>query len=341
MSTKKFIIFMFLTSVITIIGYAQYAPQINGYTQIRMETNYKSNPIFYIKRIKLWLTGKIAGDNNQEFLYKTQVFFSKTTPKPLLLDARLGYKYNNFTLWVGQQVVDYGRQTNKGDTKILMGDRARYYYTLTPDAEACLRDVGIQAFYKVENNGHISIGYFNGTFSNVYKNPNYSSMITNRFVYDVSLFDKGTITLDYSLMYRYANNLMFSRSLGTIPFSGKDLRGEFATELKIWKFDIETAYNYAQFISNTDTVYKASGYYLLFNTFVTNKDVVVLAIDQMDLPKFTSIYSSLPYYGIGYSHLFKGQKVKLTLYNWIHKLGYDNWDYITGVQFQMYIKTKK
>jgi len=307
--------------------------QVNGYTQVRMETNYKSNPNFYIRRTRLWIDGHIPYNGKGEFLFRTKVYFTKGDRNVRLMDAKVGYRYENFQLWVGQQVPDFGRQITQGDSKIPLGERARYNYYLTPGEEGLLRDIGVQAFYKFDSRGHVSLGYFNGYFANNYLSENYNFLITHRFTYDIIKKDNDFLALGYSVMYRRAVDLEMPKIL-TDTFTGNDFRYELEFEARLNKIDIEAGYVRALLKSDNGQFYSADGFYTNFNTYITNKDIAIVAVDYMSLPDNNETFE--PWYVLGYSHLFKGNKVKLSINQWFQYTG-SNIDTYTRMQLQIFL----
>ncbi len=335
---KRFGILLTLV-LVSLMGYSQEkkTPQpfiIDGYIQVRGATNYQSNPNFYLRRIKIWMKNTPQNKPYGDFLYKIKIFFTKGNKLPTLFDAQVGYKYKNFSIWMGQQVIDFGRQITLGDAKIYMGERARLNYYLSPGAESVLRDIGLQAFYHFNNKrGHISFGYFNGYFANTYMDYNKCFMFNHRLSYNIINHKKNYLNFQYSLSYRKADSLYFKKLIGSIPFSGTDIRTEIAMEARYGIMFLEAAYNKAWLLSETNN-YIADGFYAFLNTFVTPKDVVILAVDNLNTP----LMPNSTMYGIGYSHLFNGHRTKLTINHWITPAN-NQLSHYTFVQMQIFLKT--
>ena len=122
-------------------------------------------------------------------------------------------------------------------------------------------------------------------------------------------------------------------------FTGRDLRYELEFETRFFKTNVEMGFAQA-FLRDVEKqqFYRSQGFYANINQYFTKKDIGIIGVDYLQLPGDKSLpVGDVPWFILGYSRLFHGDKVKLSVNQWVK---YDNssFDTFSRIQFQVFIK---
>ena len=199
-------------------------------------------------------------------------------------------------------------QRKQPDYAIPLDERADVVNALVPGAETMARDIGVELKLEDNKTGLLSFGFFNGNGAN-----NISNQRNFLYVNRGSLFllkkIKSKLEFGYSLSYRKANNLQFSKIFGSnFPFSGDDFRFGFEEKLNIGNFELQSEYIEAHLGAQ-----KAYGYYVLADYLFASNNLVTLSVEQLSDLNASTIDN--PWYVTGYSYLLKGNDIKLSIDN--------------------------
>ncbi len=300
----------------------------NGYLQYRFTDNYLNQTDFSVRRAKLWLYGSVPANEGQ-WGYKLQaIFHQKVKFQFLLQDVFVSYKINDLEITAGQFVPYFSLQRKQPDYIIPLNERADVVNALVPGAETMARDIGIELVLEDLKTGFLTFGFFNGNGAN-----NVSNEKNFLYVNHGSLLllnnPRSKMELDYSLSYRHAHNLQFSKIFGNnFSFTGNDFRFGIGGKLNIGRFEFQSEYLEAHPGSQ-----KAYGYYALCDYLLASKNLITLSVEQLyDLNSSTV---DNPWYSLDYSYLFKGNYIKLTLDNRVQFTSAKTNSYTT-LQFQYF-----
>ncbi len=280
----------------------------NGYLQFRFSDNYLDQAEFSIRRAKFWVNG-VLPDNNGTWSYKIQAnFLQQVKYQFLLQDVFVSYKINDFAVTAGQFVLDYSLQRKQPDYSIPLDERANVVNALVPAAETMARDIGIELKLEDKKNRSFSLGFFNGNGANNVSN-NRNFLLINRSSYLLLNNSESQLELGYNLSYRYAHNLGFSKIFGSnFLFTGNDFRFGFEGKLNLGNFELQSEYIEAHL-----GYQKAYGYYALADYIIASKHLITLSVEQLKDLNPSTIDNT--WYVIGYSHLLKGNDIKISFDN--------------------------
>ncbi len=310
-----------------IFGHSEF----NAYSQIRFSTNFNDSYNFSLRRLKMWL--KSAPDFSEHWSYKIQVITSGSKKEMFFLeDAKVGYKTGIWSFDFGQFVPQYSLQRFQSDYRLPVIERAKVIDCIIPDGTLGVRDIGIQATLKTENNVvRSSIGIFNGYGIKEYRFSNTGVMLTNKTVFNIP-FENGNIQTGWSGQFRKAENLKIPKVLpDTVLFSGNDFRYNFFVNYIYKNFKIQGEYLTAFFDKE-----KSEGWYLLSSLVLNKKNEIVFAYENYkDLISETD---DLPYFHIGYNYLIHSYKIKLFFDNYFQINNNSIQNYTASVQLQVFLK---
>ena len=289
-------------------AFSQQKINWNGYLQYRFSDNYLNQTNFSIRRAKFWVDGSLPSENGN-WSYKLQANFHQQVKFQLLLqDVLINYKINKLEITAGQFVPDFSLQRKEPDYAIPLDERADVVNALVPGAETMARDIGVELKLADTKTGSLSFGFFNGNGANTVSNQK-NFLYVNRGSLFLINNSKSKLELGYNLSYRDAHNLQFSKIFGNnFSFTGKDFRLGFEGKLNLGDFELQSEYIEAHLGSQ-----KAYGYYALADYLFASKNLVTLAIEQLNDLNPTTVDN--PWYVIGYSYLVKGSDIKLSLDN--------------------------
>ena len=282
--------------------------QWQGYAQIRGSSDLDSIYNFSINRLKFWVSG-IHPLVNGSFIWHTKVLYSSKVGKyPVLLDAYVGYKINNWQMLVGQQIPDFSLQRAQPDYLIAENLRSRTVATLVPGSISYARDLGIQVkrFFHHQK-GHFSLGIFNGTGANNITLSGNHYLISGRLVYKI-IDRPWHVNFGTSLIHRTYTNQQFKPiTLNTTELTGDDNRYGFEAETgnSYWQFQ-------AEYIAVKLTDQNTYGAYVHGQWLLGDKHLIFINLEdyQNDWQN-----SHTQYYTLGYSYHFAGDIAKITIDN--------------------------
>ena len=298
-------------SLFTVLNYSLLGQQKvnwNGYLQFRFSDNYLNQSNFLVRRAKFWVDGLLPSGEGS-WGYKLQANFHLQVKFQFLLqDVLVYYKINNFEITAGQFVPNFSLQRKQPDYIIPLDERADVVNALVPGAETMARDIGVELKFADNNFGSFSLGFFNGNGANII-----SDKRNFLYVNSGSLFllnnSESKLELGYSLSYRNAHDLEFSRILrSNFAFTGNDFRFGFKGRLNLGNFELQSEYIQANLGQE-----KAHGYYVLADYLFISKHLFTLSIEQYN--DFNPSTFDDPWYVTGYSYLLKGNEIKFSLDN--------------------------
>ncbi len=197
-------------------------------------------------------------------------------------------------------------QRKQPDYAIPLDERAEVVNTLVPGAETMARDIGVELKLEDNKTGFLSFGFFNGNGANNVSNQRNFLYVNHASLYFIH-HSESKLELGYNLSYRAAHNLQFSKIFGNnFSFTGNDFRFGFEGKLNIDDFELQSEYIEAH-LGNR----KAYGYYALADYLFASKNLVTLAVEQLNDLNSSTAYN--PWYTIGYSYLLKGNDIKISL----------------------------
>ncbi len=305
--------------------------EFNAYSQIRFSVNFDDNFNFSLRRLKMWL--KSAPDFSEHWSYKIQVITSGSKKEMFFLeDAKIGYKTGIWSFDFGQFVPQYSLQRFQSDYRLPVIERAKAVDCIIPNGTLGVRDAGIQATVKTENNAvQSSIGVFNGYGIKEYRFNNKGVMLTNKTVFNIP-FENGNLQTGWSGQFRKAENLKIPEVLSdSVLFSGDDLRYNFFVNYVYKNFKIQGEYLTAFFDKE-----KSEGWYLLSSLILNKKNEIVFAYE--DYKDLISETDDLPYFHIGYNYLINSYKLKLFFDNYFQINNNSIQNYTASVQLQVFLK---
>ncbi len=299
----------------------------NGYIQLRGTTNFDDHYGFSLRRLKLWVHSGPGFSDHWSFKVQT-TFSSFAREKFFLQDVKAGYRNGIFSLDMGQFVPQYSLQRFQHDYLLPSIERAKVINTLIPDGTLGVRDLGVQANISTKNRLlRTSVGIFNGYGILEYRFNNAGFMITHKTTVRLPV-GKNTLQAGYSFQYRKAENLRIPFVLpDTLFFSGNDIRFNIFARYSSKHLEIQGEYLNAGFDGQ-----HAYGYYIL-SAITLKKEQIVLSWEYYhDLIDETS---DRPCYRIGYNHLFREHKLKLSADNYF-RIRDHRTEYIASLQFQIF-----
>lgn len=303
----------------------------NGYTQLRVSTNFDDNTTFMLRRMKLWV--KSTPEFSEHWSYKIQATITSLLQEKFFFqDAKVTYKTGLFSFDFGQFIPAYSLQWSQPDFKIPTIERAMVINGITPNGTMGVRDIGSQANFHSKNKLiEASVGVFNGYGIKEYRFNNKGYMLTNKTALNFKI-NKQKLQIGYSLQYRKADNLQIKHVLpDTVLFSGNDFR-----------YNIFAIYQYkflslqAEYLNANLENKMAGGYYFLATINVKQKSQIVLSYEKYnDLIAETN---NDPYLHLGYNFLLNKQKLMLFFDNFFQltNSGIDN--YMASLQLQIFFK---
>jgi len=231
----------------------------------------------------------------------------------------------------GQFVPDFSLERVEGDAYLPLAERAAVVNTLIPSGDTYARDIGAEFVVEPKKSGfHASVGIYNGNGGNTKSNEDRRFLYTNRTTYNIRFTDDLSWTSGFSLAYRNKNGLTFPGIFGNdSTFSGRDLRWGAETHLKADRWEIQSEYIQADLEGRG----KSYGYYAFADYDITPKNQVVLSTEK--LKTLAASYLGEPWYIVGYSHFFNGQKVKVMADAGAQFLS-DRTNYSAVIQFQLF-----
>jgi hypothetical protein len=305
--TTVLIIIFFLC--INLNSLAQQKIDWNGYLQYRFSDNYLNETNFSVRRVKFWVFGNLPLESGDSWNYKLQAIFHQQVKYEFWLqDILVSYKTNGFEITAGQFVSNFSLQRKQPDYSIPLDERANVVNALVPAAESMARDIGVELKLEDKNTGSLSFGFFNGNgANNVVSQKNF--LYVNRGSFFLLNNAGSKLEFGYSLSYRDAHNLQFSKIFGSnFSFTGNDFRFGFEGKLNLGDFELQTEYIEAHLGYR-----KAYGYYFLADYTIASKHLVTFSIEQLN--DLNSSTMDNTWYNIGYSYLLKGNDIKISLNN--------------------------
>lgn len=299
----------------------------NGYLQYRFTDNYVNQEAFSVRRAKFWVNGTLP-EENHAWSYKLQAMFHQLAQFDFLLqDVYVNYKASDFEITGGQFVPDFSLQRKQPDYQIPLAERAAVVNALVPTAETMARDIGIEATLNENHVGSISLGFFNGNGANTISNKK-NFLYVQRSTFSL-LHADVTLQLGYNLSYRNATSIQCAKMLGpNASFAGNDFRFGFEERFTLRGFELQSEYIEAHLGAR-----KASGFYALANYLITPTHQVTLSAEQ--LKDLNSSTDDNPWYIMAYTHLIKGNQVKVSLENRF-QFTHSKTNAQTTVQFQYF-----
>ena len=308
---------------------AQNKTEWNGYLQTRLNSNYLGRNSFSLRRVKFWLKGKTPF--NQNISYKIQTIYRwNNTGYLALQDAYAEYSSSSFNIRAGQMKPDYSLEWNQADYKLPTIERAQAVNALVPGAKSMARDIGADVLYHTSTKNFItSIGIWNGAGANVKLNKKNNYLITNRSTFSDNI-NALHYEIGYSIAYRKSNQMIFSKIFGTnqIAFSGNDFR--WGADVHLFTNDWEFQAEYLQ--ANLGGA-KAYGYYILSEYTIEQKNQVVFLLDKFH--GLNSLTENNPWIGIGFNHLFEGNKLKM-MFDTRAQFNQNKTNYTSTIQLQLF-----
>ena len=283
---------------------------LESYAQIRFTTDFVKLNNFQLRRLKFKLTSTPKFLSHWSYYLKFEVK-SKNYAIFSLLDARIAYKIDNITFYLGQFLPDFSLQRFQSDSKIPTIERQSLVSNFIPNAGLGKRDVGIQAFYLSENKlFYTSLGVFNGTGTKQWNFNNNSFLTSHKSFISINKNSNFKLKTGYSLMYRYAQNLKFKTILpDSIYFTGKDIRVNAFLQFSIKNFVFQTEY-----IKLWLNSWQTDGFYFL-TYYTLRKHQFVFSYEK--LQDLNTLTKDLPQFYIGYNYLIDNNDLKISLaYTW-------------------------
>ena len=305
---KSNLLLLFTAAILALFPQALFSQskvEWNGYLQTRFSDDFRSNTGFSIRRAKLWLDGPAPVGENLYFRMQG-IFRYQTSGTFMLQDVYGEYRMPFGFVRAGQFVPDFSLERAQGDAFIPLIERAAVVNSLIPSGDTYARDIGAEFVLEPKQSGfHTSFGIYNGNGGNTKSNEDRQFLYTNRTTYDIRFTDNLSWTNGFSLAYRDKKDLSFPGILGSgRTFSGEDFRWGLETHLKSNKWEIQAEYIQADLEND-----KSYGYYAFGDYDLDSLNQVVLSTEKLDV-----VYPSCatePWYIVGYSHFFSGQKFKL------------------------------
>ena len=297
------ILFVVLTCVESSL--AQEKVTWNGYLQTRFSDDFRSNTGFSIRRAKLWVGGPAPFDANMQF-HVQGIFRYQTSGTFMLQDVYGEYKMPFGFVRAGQFVPDFSLERAQGDAFIPLIERAAVINALIPSGDTYARDIGAELVLEPKGSGfHTSFGIYNGNGGNTKSNEDRQFLYTNRTTYDIRFTDNLSWTNIFSVSYRDKKDLSFPSILGNgKTFSGTDFRWGLESHLKSRSWELQGEYIQADLENQ-----KSYGYYLFGDYDLDSLNGIVLSTEKLQV--VNTSHSNAPWYIVGYSYFFNGQKFKV------------------------------
>ncbi len=320
-----------LITIVTVGSLFAASPKIawNGYLQTRFSDNFLDNAGFSVRRAKLWVEGPAPVDSN--LFFRIQGIFRYQTGGTFMLQDVYGeYKLPFGFIRAGQFVPDFSLERSQSDAYLPLIERAAVDNALVPAADAYARDVGAEIVFQPDGSGfHASFGVYNGNGGNMKSNEDRQFLYTNRTTYDISFTNNISWTNGFSISYRDKKNLTFPGILGNgKTFSGRDFRWGLETHLRARVWEVQGEYIQADLENQ-----KSYGYYAFAGYKVDSMNEIVISTEK--LQDLNPSCLPAPWYIVGYSHFFNGQKEKVMIDARGQNTG-SGTNYGTTVQFQLF-----
>ena len=285
--------------------FSQSKVEWNGYLQTRFSDDFRSNSGFSIRRAKLWLDGPVPALENLYFRVQG-IFRYQTSGTFILQDVYGEYTLPFGFVRAGQFVPDFSLERSQSDAYLPLIERAAVDNALIPAGDTYARDIGAEFVIQPKGSGfHTSFGFYNGNGGNTKSNEDRQFLYTNRTTYEVSFTNNLSWTSGFSVAYRDKKDLAFPSILGSGKiFSGQDFRWGLETHLKSSRWEVQAEYILAD-LGN----HKYYGYYAFGDYDLDRLNQVVLSTEKLDV--LNPSCPGEPWYIVGYSHFFNGQKFKL------------------------------
>lgn len=321
---------------IVLLGFVFVSPSLaqqkvdwGGYLQTRFSDDFRSNTGFSIRRAKLWIDGPVPDVTNLSFRMQG-IFRYQTSGTFMLQDVYGEYRLPFGIVRAGQFVPDFSLERSQGDAYIPIIERAAVVNALIPSGDTYARDIGAEFVFQPKGSGlHMSLGVYNGNGGNTKSNEDRQVLYTNRTTYDVRFTDSLSWTSGFSVAYRDKRDLSFPSVLGSgRTFSGRDFRWGLETHLKSGSWEVQGEYIQADLENE-----KSYGYYAFGDYDLDSMNQVVLSTEKLDVVNPSC--ATEPWYIVGYSHFFNGQKEKIMVDARTQYL-VDRTNYGATLQFQFF-----
>ncbi len=325
--------FFFLSSALYVmmsgVSFAQQKVAWNGYLQTRFSDDFRSNTGFSIRRAKMWVDGPTPVDSSLSFRMQG-IFRYQTSGTFMLQDVYGEYKMPFGFVRAGQFVPDFSLERSESDAYLPLIERAAVDNALIPSGDTYARDIGAELVLEPKGSGfHTSFGIYNGNGGNTKSNEDRQFLYTNRTTYDIRFTDNLSWTNGFSVSYRDKKDLSFPSILGNgKTFSGTDFRWGLESHLKSRSWELQGEYIQADLENQ-----KSYGYYLFGDYDLDSLNGIVLSTEKLQV--VNTSYSNAPWYIVGYSHFFNGQKFKVMVDARTQYLS-DRTNYGGTVQLQMF-----
>jgi hypothetical protein len=300
----------------------------NGYTQLRVSSNFEDNTTLMLRRLKFWLHS--TPEFSPHWSYKVQVLFTSWMQEKFFLqDVKIGYKKGLFSVDLGQFVPKYSLQRFQPDYKIAAIERAFVINALIPNGTLGVRDIGAQLNFHTKNKFiETSLGVFNGYGIMEYRFNSRGYLLTHRTAFNIPLA-KNKLQFGYSLQFREAENMHLKHLLpDSVLFTGQDFRYNIFALYKTKHWALQVEYLTADLSGE-----KAQGFYVL-STINLKKSQLVLGVEQYE--DLIAETNNQPHYRLGYNYLINKDKIKLFLDNYFQIIDGSMENYYASIQLQLF-----
>ena len=300
-----FVAALLLVFSFTRASFSQSKTEWGGYLQTRFSDDFHSNAGFSIRRAKLWIDGRVPDVTNLSFRMQG-IFRYQTSGTFMLQDVYGEYKMPFGFVRAGQFVPDFSLERSQSDAYLPLIERAAVDNALIPSGDTYARDIGAELVLEPKESGfHTSFGIYNGNGGNTKSNEDRQFLYTNRTTYDIRFTGNLSWTNGFSVAYRDKRDLSFPSILGSgKTFSGTDFRWGLESHLKSSKWEIQGEYIQADLESQRNY-----GYYVFGGYDFDRLNAVVLSTEKLQV--VNTSYANAPWYIVGYSHFFNGQRFKV------------------------------
>ena len=304
-------------------------PELHGYIQTRLTTDFENTNDFMIRRAKLWVDGNAPGLENVS--YKIQMVYRSFKDEAVMLqDAFADIKFNGFgSLRAGRFVPDFMLQRMQPDYEIPVLERALVINGLIHSSKSMARQIGVQFTYQPNFLLiHFSFGVFNANLESPGINKDQNLLYTSRAQVNLIKNDNTLFEVGASGAYRYANSITMNTIYdATQLITGNDYRFgfEFQTIYKSFGFQSE----YVQANINKD---KAWGYYGLSTLYlISNLQLTGLIEKYSDQNPETT---GNEWYGAGLNYYFTDKTKLMTDFK--TQISSTKNIYLGEIQFQIF-----
>jgi len=330
-SMKKWLLVVGILFAIPVIGQESVKMDWNGYTQLRMHSNFRGQNNFMLRRLKFWM--KSNTNFSKHWSYKLQTTISSLQKEHFFLqDVRIGYQTGQFRLDMGQFVPAYSLQRSQSDYTLDFIERAKPVDYLLPGTGMGFRDIGAQINYFSKSSfWEISLGVFNGYGIKDYILDNQGYMLTHKTTIKPI---QGTekIKLGYSLQYRKANNIQLKYILpDDFRYFGDEFRYNLFAMYRSKNLHLQTEYLAAK-ASN----HWVGGYY--FSAALKIKERNQLALSYEKNSGLIGSNNNSPFFHIAYNYFFNKRKLMLFLDNAFQLNDGEADQYLLSIQLQIFFK---